>query len=56
MSIIVISLFGILLLIDFKVVPEYLEVVILLFPRSKFITDDLPTFETPSTVAFTFLL
>ena len=54
-SIIVISLFGILLLIDFKVVPEYLEVVILLLPKSRFITDDFPTFETPSTVALTFL-
>ena len=43
------------MLIDFKVVPEYFEVVILLFPKSKFITEDFPAFETPKTVALTFL-
>ena len=40
---------------DFNVVPEYFEVVILFLPNNRFITEDFPTFETPSTTAFTFL-
>ena len=39
---------------DFNVVPEYFEVVILFLPNNRFITEDFPTFETPSTTAFTF--
>ena len=53
-SVIVIFVSGILLFIDFNVVPEYFEVVILFLPNNRFITEDFPTFETPSTTAFTF--
>ena len=54
-STIVTCVSGTLLFIDFNVVPEYFEVVILSSFKSKFIIDDFPTFDTPKIVALTFL-